>query len=179
MAYLLVTNTRYTIFSNLGRGRLYGRFGPMTDVFMGFRCIRRAGVLVVLLLLGAEVAGAANAPPAPAGSEDLDAVNGFLWSADVRVRLEHAEQTGRRDALASTALLRLGITTPSVAGLSLTVEGERIEGLGGEAYDSTTNGRTRFAQVADPEATELNQAYVSYAGAWGRLRSRCGRGAWP
>src|SRR3546814_9338854 len=44
-------------------------------------------------------------------------------------------------------------------------EGEYVERLFNANYNSTTIGNTAFPVVADPDATELNQAYVSYADA--------------
>ena len=82
--------------------------------------------------------------------------------ADVRLRTEHAQIDAFDDATALTLRARLGWATPEVQGFSAVVEGEHIEALGGEAYNSTTNGHTRFGVVPDPEATEFNQAYVRW-----------------
>lgn len=47
--------------------------------------------------------------------------------------------------------------------------------LGGENYDSTINGKTQYPVVADPSATEVNQAYLTYAA--GEQLVRIGRQA--
>lgn len=59
------------------------------------------------------------------------------------------------------------------------VEAESATALGGKNYDSNVSGGTAngYAVVPDPEATEINQAYLSYSSIplasnvkWGRQR---------
>lgn len=42
------------------------------------------------------------------------------------------------------------------------IELENVHAVGANDYNSTTNGRADLPAVADPENTELNQAYLSY-----------------
>ena len=93
--------------------------------------------------------------------EVSDSIPGDL-TADIRLRTEQVRVPGFDDTSASTLRARLGWRSSEWHGFALHVEGEHIEILGGEAFNSTTNSRTRFATVADPEATEFNQAYVGW-----------------
>lgn len=110
-------------------------------------------------------------PNAIADNHSLVENSRFLL--DSRLRTEHAEQSGVDDATAVTLRARFGLATGPYRGLSLLVEGEHIEALGGETYNSTTNNRTRYATVADPSDTELNQAYLTYV--LGKTSAQYGR----
>ena len=86
------------------------------------------------------------------------------WTAalDVRYRYEYVDDEARPLAAhAQTARARFGIATPTWHGFSAYADLEHVEALD-ERYDSTANGRTRYAVVSDPEATELNQAFVAW-----------------
>lgn len=93
------------------------------------------------------------------------ALTGGKPSADLRLRYEGVDQANiTEDARATTLRLRLGYETGMWQGFSALVEAENVTALGGERYNSTVNGKTNFPVVADPEATEINQAYLSYTG---------------
>lgn len=86
-------------------------------------------------------------------------------SADLRYRYEFVEQDGRaKDARASTLRARLGYKTGRFRGFGLNLQGEIVQRLGPERFNDTTNGRTEFPVVADPNDVDLNQAYVVYDG---------------
>ncbi|TXT27546.1 MAG: hypothetical protein FD131_3755 [Rhodocyclaceae bacterium] len=85
--------------------------------------------------------------------------------AALLVRYESVDQANAlKDANAATLRLRLGYETGQFHGFGALVEAETVTALGGENYNSTVNGKTAYATVVDPEATEINQAYLSYAG---------------
>lgn len=85
------------------------------------------------------------------------------WTLDARYRLEHVDQDGfGEDALASTLRLRGGFETARWSGFSALIEAELSGPIGGERYDSTTNDRTAYPIVADPETSEINQAFLYY-----------------
>ena len=84
---------------------------------------------------------------------------------DLRYRYEDVDQTGKpATAGASTLRLRLNLASGVVGGFSGFAEFDHVQVIGSENYDSTRNGLTRYPVVADPEGTDLNQAYLQYAG---------------
>ncbi|MFZ5510071.1 MAG: alginate export family protein [Pseudomonadota bacterium] len=119
--------------------------------------------LSVAPLLGAGVL--AVTAPTWAADGFTGALTGGKPSADLRLRYEGVDQANiAEDARATTLRLRLGYETGTWQGFSALVEAENVTALGGERYNSTVNGKTNFPVVADPEATEINQAYLGYAG---------------
>jgi hypothetical protein len=93
---------------------------------------------------------------------------------DLRYRYENVNDDAfARNANAHTLRARFGYRWVASPRWTLFAEGEYVEGLFNANYNSTTNGNTAFPVVADPDATELNQAYVSYADAG--LKATLGR----
>jgi len=83
---------------------------------------------------------------------------------DLRYRFENVDDDAfARDANAHTLRARFGYRWVASPRWTVFAEGEYVEGLFNANYNSTTNGNTAFPVVADPDATELNQAFVSYA----------------
>jgi hypothetical protein len=83
---------------------------------------------------------------------------------DARYRHESVDDdVYARDAQADTLRVRLGLKSGTWRALQAFAELEHVEALGNERYDSSANGRTEYPLVADPEATEINQAWLSYA----------------
>ena len=110
------------------------------------------------------------------GADGLDALVGDgKASLQLRYRLENVDQDGiGRDATANTLRLRLNLTSGTVGGFSAVIEGDRLQPLFSDDYNSTRNGRTTYPVVADPEGTDLNQAYLQYKG-WPATVVRLGR----
>lgn len=83
---------------------------------------------------------------------------------NVRTRYENVSQTGLQDATALTLRLRLGYTTGTINGLQAHADLEHIVALDGDAYNQAglNPGGAGRAVIADPEHTELNQAYLRY-----------------
>ena len=80
-----------------------------------------------------------------------------------RYRYEYVDQDGiSEQANASTLRSRLGFKTAEYEGFMAHLEAEDVHALGNDEYNSTTNGRTEYPIVADPEGTEINQAYLQY-----------------
>jgi hypothetical protein len=106
-----------------------------------------------------------------------DAVQQGKVSLNARLRYEHVDQTGLRDADAITLRTRLGFTTARYAGWQAMIEGENVLPFDGSTYSQAglnASGRGR-AVVADPAVTEINQLWVSFAhekttGTFGRQR---------
>lgn len=119
--------------------------------------------LSVAPLLGAGVL--AVTAPTWAADSFTGALTGGKPNADLRLRYEGVDQANiAENASATTLRLRLGYETDTWQGFGAFVEAETITALFGERYNSTVNGKTSFPVVADPEGTEINQAYLSYAG---------------
>lgn len=94
---------------------------------------------------------------------------------DLRYRFETVDQNGfARDAEASTLRTRLGLGFDLSEAFGGLVEFEDIRAVGPDDYNSTANGKTAFPVVADPEDTELNQAWLEWR-VTGAIAIRVGR----
>ncbi len=83
---------------------------------------------------------------------------------ELRYRYEGvSDDAFARDADANTARLRLGYRWVFAPGWQLYADGEHVQPLLGEHYNSTANGKTQYPVVVDPQASEINQAYIGYA----------------
>jgi hypothetical protein len=123
------------------------------------------GSWLVVAVLGAATCVTGTAFGDGKSDRITGALTGGKVSFDLRYRYERVDQDGDpRNAEASTARLRLGYTTGTYRGLSALAEFEGTWHVGADTYDSTANGRTDYPVVADPEDSELNQAYLAYQG---------------
>lgn len=113
--------------------------------------------LALLALVATALPSLAAAADAPHGDVILDA----------RLRYETVSQNGfGKDAQALTLRTRLGYETPAWHGFKALAEGENVVAIA-DRYNSTTNRKTTYPTVADPETTDLNRLQVSYSGAGG------------
>lgn len=86
-----------------------------------------------------------------------------------RYRLEQVNpDNNQTTAVASTLRSRVTLQTGSwqladKQQLKALVEYDHIASLGGERYNSTVNGQTDYAVVADPTGLDLNQAALQYS----------------
>ncbi len=108
---------------------------------------------------------------APASGEGLDAlVSGGQAKLELRYRFEGVEQDDKpATAEANTLRLRLNLASGTVNGFSGFAEFDHVEAIGDPHYNDTRNGLLQYPVVADPQGTDLNQAWVQYAGAKGTL----------
>lgn len=83
---------------------------------------------------------------------------------NVRYRYEGVDDSVNKDAKASTLRTRLGYTTSDKFDLTVHMDFEHVTRVGPPDYNSTQNGQTDYAVVADPSVAELNQAYLRYEG---------------
>ncbi len=85
-------------------------------------------------------------------------------SLNARLRYEAVEQPGLLDANALTLRTRLGFTSGDYAGFKAMVEGENILAADGDRYNQSGLNlvAARRAVVADPDSSEINQAWISY-----------------
>jgi len=80
-----------------------------------------------------------------------------------RYRYENVDQDPLgKDADASTLLSRITLKSGMVRGFSGLVEVDNVSYLGGESFNNTANGKTQYPVVADPDYTQVNQAWLGY-----------------
>ncbi len=104
----------------------------------------------------------------PVQASILEAIAAGRPVIDLRGRYESVQDAAKtRDANVSTLRARLGYETASWNGLSLQADFDQIWTIGGAAYNSTRNGKTLYAVVADPAMTALNRLQLSYASDFG------------
>jgi len=101
-------------------------------------------------------------PQAYSADTISEALSSGKTNANLRYRYETVNDT--KTATASTVRLRLAYETADFKGLGAKVEFEHLTSLGGQNYNSKANGQTAYSVIADPEFTEVNQAYLSYSG---------------
>ncbi|MFT5292541.1 MAG: hypothetical protein ACI82F_004629 [Planctomycetota bacterium] len=90
--------------------------------------------------------------------------NGRTW-LNFRYRMEGVEQDGKAEnAYASTLRTTLGYETGVFRGFSAFLEFEDVAGIGAHNFNDTINGKGDHPVVADPDGSELNQAYLTYSG---------------
>ena len=93
-----------------------------------------------------------------------DALSSGKASGDFRLRYETVDQDNAlKDADALTLRTRIGYTTGTVSNFSGTIEFEDVRVVGGiDDYNSTQNGNGTYSVIADPETTEVDQAFIQY-----------------
>ena len=100
----------------------------------------------------------------PAASGLAEAIANGKASLGVRYRFEHVDQEPFADpAKASTARARLTWTSAPAGSVTMGIETDYVFAIGFEDFNSTTNGRTGYPVVPDPEGFDLNQAFLRYA----------------
>lgn len=85
-------------------------------------------------------------------------------SLGFRYRFEDVSQDPSAEATANTLQTRLNYTSGAYKGFSLFVEMDHVVELGNVDYNTGPGGETfpGAATIADPEGTDLNQAYFQY-----------------
>lgn len=106
----------------------------------------------------------------------LGNVGAALTQGDIdiglRYRSEWVDQDGFDDnALANTLRTRLTYQSDAYKGISIIAELDNVTALGGETYNSTTNGVVTRPVVADPTGSDVNQGYLQFQQQGLRLRA--------
>ena len=108
------------------------------------------------------------------------AIKGGSAKLDFRLRHEevHVDNLGEDEARALTLRTRLNYTTARYQGLGATVEVDNITEITGDDHPTSpalknSGNFPGKAIIADPEGTELNQAYLSYQ--YGATEAKYGR----
>jgi len=117
---------------------------------------------ILPLLLAAT--GAAHAQDSW-GDDAAKMISDGKASVDFRYRFENVDQKNfNKDATANTLRSRITLATAPWGGFSALLEMDNISNFGSDDYNSLENGNTEYPVIADPEGTDLNQAYFKYAG---------------
>jgi len=121
-----------------------------------------------LTLLAATI-GSLLAVPTVTMAEDafFEALTGGKVSFSARARYESVEQNNPlQDADAYTLRTTLGYKTGTFYGFSAFAEVEDVTELGSMNYDynPAAQGNNDYSVIADPDGTEINQAYLQYNG---------------
>lgn len=116
-------------------------------------------LLTPVSLLAVTVASLCLQPANAAATSAADALKQSTVNAQFRYRLESVdEDKAVKNATASTLRSRLTLTTGSWLNSKALLEVDNITSIGGETYNSTVNGNSRYSVVADPTGTDINQA---------------------
>jgi hypothetical protein len=106
--------------------------------------------------------------PAHASDHPGALIDGGTVGLSFRYRYEHVDDDAfDKDADASTLRSRLSLQSGEYRNLGFLIEVEDIREIIADHFDAgagNTPGRREFPVVADPEGTEVNQAYVDYQG---------------
>ena len=101
----------------------------------------------------------------PAIESVSDAFKNGRTYLNLRYRYEGVDQDGlSKNANASTLRTRLGFETAKYKDIKGTLEIEDVQAVGNDLYNDTSNGKTNYPVVADPDGTEINQAFLAYEG---------------
>jgi len=103
--------------------------------------------------------------PAMAGNDVESIVKDGNFFGEVRYRYENVEQDGiSNNANASTIRTNVGFKTGEYKSFQALIEGQLVNNIGFNEYNSTTNGETTYPVVADPNVAEINELWVTYSG---------------
>ena len=123
----------------------------------------RSETTLTVAVLALLAAGAAHGADAPAKAANItEAITGGKAQVSFRMRYEDVDDDAlNQDANALTLRSRLSWTSAPLNGVSAMLEVDDIRAIV-EDYNSTSNGKTTYPIVGDPEGTEVNQAYLKW-----------------
>lgn len=109
-----------------------------------------------------------------AQAEGTDILTNIKAKGEIRARYEMVDQDTKNNANAFTNRLSVGISADLLGTdwLSAYAEMTDVRALN-DNYNSTSNGETTHATVADPKQTRLTQAYIDVK--YGKTKFRAGR----
>lgn len=103
---------------------------------------------------------------AESGAEKLFTEGRFL--GELRYRYEFVDQDGPapvdEKAKANTVRANIGFETGKYENFQALVEAQFVQSIGGQDFNDTTNKKSNFPVVADPDNQEINQAWLSWSG---------------
>jgi len=102
------------------------------------------------------------------GTDIANAFKQGQFNVSFRYRYEYVQDDNptllNDSANASTLRSRLTYKTGTFEDFAALIEMDDIRPIGNDDFNSTRNGKTDRPTVADPEVTDLNQAYLQYTG---------------
>jgi hypothetical protein len=122
--------------------------------------------------VGAQEQSGPTAPPDDAGAKSFaqkftEAFTQGKLNVNARLRYEHVDQdpTFPGDSDALTLRTRLGFTTAPLSGFQGMLEFENVTAIPDDQHYNAagSNGENSRPVVADPETTEVNQAWLKYS----------------
>ena len=120
---------------------------------------------IVLSVLAAGLTSLGTVSVAQADDAFYEALTGGKVSFSARARYESVNQDNAlKDADAYTLRSTLGYKTGAFHGFSAFAEVEDVQDLGGGDFNNKVDGDAAYSVVADPDDTEVNQAYLQYNG---------------
>lgn len=121
-------------------------------------------LILMIMLMSQLVVARAEEPQQPAPVDSvIAAIKQGKINFSLRYRFEGVDQADiPKNANASTLRTRFGYGTATFSGLKGYFEIEDVQVVGNDLYNDTINGKTEYPVVADPDGTEVNQAYLNY-----------------
>lgn len=91
---------------------------------------------------------------------------GIIWERELDLDQSKVKDSKQISGKGTTSTLRtkLGYQSGSFHDFKIMFETELTGVLSGETYNDSINGQTTYPLIADPENTEINQGWLSYAG---------------
>ena len=124
---------------------------------------KRAARATVLAQAVAGILAVGALPVQAAGFNE--AITGGEFSGSFRPRFEFVDQEGKDEqAKALTLRAAFKYTTAAWKGIQLRSELEVVGPIGGDTYDSTQNGKTKYPLVADPAGGHFNRLFLFHKG---------------
>jgi hypothetical protein len=152
----------------------------MADVIASPSRVRhmRSCTLLFAMVFLSPIVDAQESTSSQQSSAIEDLVRDGSFDLSFRYRFEFVDDDAfSENAEASTLRSRLTLTSGEVAEFQLMVELDDVRELIWDDFNAgggNTPNRSRFPIVADPEGTEVNQAYVDYSG-FENIQLRMGR----
>lgn len=123
-------------------------------------CFMKHSQIFSSLMLAAAVSGVAHADPMEVALLQ-EAIFSGKTSLDLRLRSEWVDDSVKEQANAQTLRTVLGYKTGDYHGFKAFIEFEDVGNFGREYYNSgIPGGNTKYATIADPEVTQVNQVYL-------------------
>lgn len=123
--------------------------------------MKTSSILKALLVSGTILA----AFPAFAGDTVESIITDGNFFGEVRYRYETVDQGGfTNDANASTVRTNIGFKTGEYRDFQALIEAQIVQNIGTDDFNDTTNGKTAYPVVADPNVAEINELWTTYSG---------------